>query len=133
MKKHFKVILVPLSIVITSFAGYSLSGVLSNSSNENKTGEIAMEKDGINYINIYVKGGYSPERITARANQKTILNFITENTYDCGRALVIPDIKYEKILPSSGTTSVELAPRQKNSTITGSCSMGMYKFEILFI
>jgi len=83
-------------------------------------------------INITAKGGYSPRVTEATANVPTTLKMKTQGTFDCSSALVIPSINYKKNLPPTGTTEIEIPPQPAGTTLKGLCSMGMYRFEIVF-
>ena len=88
-------------------------------------------KDGVQYITIDVKGGYSPRLTTAKAGIPTKLIMKTDGTYDCSSALVIRSIDYQKILPKTGEEVIDLgAP--KSGPLQGMCGMGMYNFEVNF-
>ena len=88
-------------------------------------------RDGIQYITINARGGYSPKISTAQANIPTKLVIKTKDTYDCSSALVIKSIGYQKILPQTGEEIIDLNAPQVG-TIQGICSMGMYSFIVNF-
>lgn len=88
--------------------------------------------EGKQVVEIGVKGGYSPRRSVAKADTPTILRMKTNGTFDCSSALTIPSINYQKNLPPSGVTDVELPPQKAGTTLQGLCSMGMYSFEVAF-
>ena len=88
-------------------------------------------RDGIQYITINARGGYSPRVSTAQANIPTKLIVKTDGTYDCSAALVIRSIGYQKILPNTGEEIIDLGPPQAG-TLQGLCSMGMYSFVVNF-
>ncbi len=90
-------------------------------------------KDGIQYITIDVRGGYSPRKTTAKWGIPTKLIARTNGTYDCSSALVIRAFKYQKFLPATADTEIDLATPASSATIDGVCSMGMYSFEIAFL
>lgn len=88
--------------------------------------------DGVQYITIEARGGYSPRETQAAAGIPTKLIVQTNGTYDCSAALVIRSIGYQAILPQTGEEEIDLGtPGQE--TIQGLCSMGMYNFSIEFI
>ncbi len=89
-------------------------------------------KDNIQYITINAKGGYDPQISTAQPNIPTKLIIQTNQTYDCSVALVIPDLNYQKLLSPSGTETIDLGTPKSGQKLQGTCSMGMYKFEINF-
>ena len=88
--------------------------------------------DGKQIVEIGVKGGYSPERSVAKADTPTVLRMKTDGTYDCSRVVTIPSIKYEKDLPVSGVTDIEIPTQKAGTTLQGLCSMGMQHFEVTF-
>ncbi len=83
-------------------------------------------------IEITAKGGYSPNKTTAKAGVPTIIRVKTNNTFDCSSALRIKSIGYSKNLPATGTTDIELPAQTSGSTLHALCSMGMYNFSIQF-
>ena len=87
--------------------------------------------DGKQIIEITAKGGYIPERSIAKAGIPSILRFNTNGTFDCSSSVRIPSMNLFKMLPQSGTTDIDLGI-QKTGTLSGSCGMGMYPFEIDF-
>ena len=55
-------------------------------------------KDGIQYITINAKGGYSPRVSNAQAGIPTKLIVKTNNTYDCSLALSVKQANFQKVL-----------------------------------
>ena len=88
-------------------------------------------RDGIQYVTINARGGYSPKRSSAQANIPTKLVVKTNGTYDCSASLVIRSIGYQKILPNTGEEIIDLGTPKAEVT-QGLCSMGMYNFVINF-
>ena len=89
-------------------------------------------EDGKQIVTISAKGGYSPRVTEAKADMPTLLRVETQGTFDCSSVLSLPSMKYQKNLPPSGVTEVELPPQKAGSTFEGLCGMGMYRFEIVF-
>lgn len=109
---------------------------LGQSRNNSGTGgsELAQNveiRDGVQYVTINARGGYSPRVSTAQANIPTKLIVKTNGTYDCSAALVIRSIGYQKILPNTGEEIIDLGTPQ-TGTLQGLCSMGMYNFAVNF-
>lgn len=88
-------------------------------------------REGVQYVTINARGGYSPRVSVAEANIPTKLVIKTNGTFDCSLALVIRDIGYQKILPQTGEEVIDLGT-PKIGTLQGLCSMGMYNFVINF-
>lgn len=93
---------------------------------------VSINAEGRQIIDLTAKGGYSPNRTVAKAGIPTTLKVHTKGTFDCSSALVIPSLDVQTSLTPSGTKEVEIPPQQPGATIEGSCSMGMYGFEINF-
>ncbi|MEN9621917.1 MAG: hypothetical protein RLZZ67_351 [Candidatus Parcubacteria bacterium] len=87
--------------------------------------------DGKQIIEIHAKGGYQPRRISAQSNIPTILRFDTSGTFDCSASVRIPSMDITQNLPPSGSVDIPIGT-QGTSTLEGTCSMGMYPFEIDF-
>lgn len=75
--------------------------------------------------------GYAPTTLHAPAGQPVTLAVVTNSTYGCTRAFVIPSLRIQRILPETGTTMIELPP-QPAGTLRFTCSMGMYGGQIQF-
>jgi plastocyanin domain-containing protein len=89
--------------------------------------------NGTQVVQITAKGGYAPRVTTASANTPTTINVMTNGTYDCSIALVVPSLGVRKTLPASGTTPIDVPPQAPGTTLKGLCSMGMYHFSVTFI
>ncbi|MEN9921844.1 MAG: hypothetical protein RL097_120 [Candidatus Parcubacteria bacterium] len=95
-----------------------------------QAGQNVVIKDGVQYITIVAKGGYSPRTSSVQADIPTKLIVKTNGTYDCSAALVIRSVGYQKILPQTGEEIIDLGTLQKGAVVQGTCSMGMYSFTI---
>jgi len=89
-------------------------------------------KNGIQYITISAKGGYSPKITTAKADIPTKLIIKTNSTYDCSASLVIRAIGFQKILSQTGEEVIDIGTPKANEPLRGVCGMGMYNFVINF-
>lgn len=98
---------------------------------ETSAGENVQITDGIQYITITAKGGYSPKVTQATAGIPTVLQVETKGTFDCSSALLIPGLDVSMYLPASGITDIDLGTPE-SGTLEGTCSMGMYRFDINF-
>lgn len=106
----------------------SLRNVATGSSVPNNVSVV----DGKQIVTITAKGGYSPRMTTAKADMPTTIKVVTRGTFDCSSALTIPSLSYQKNLPSTGETLIDVPPQSKGTTLKGLCSMGMYSFSIKF-
>lgn len=89
-------------------------------------------KDDIQYITIKADNGYSPSKTVAKANTRSKLVVVTEDTYDCSIALMIRSIGYQKVLASTAREEIDLSVPKAGQTVQGVCAMGMYSFKIKF-
>ena len=89
-------------------------------------------RDGIQYITIMARGGYSPKVSTAKAGIPTKLILKTNSTYDCSSSLVIRSIGYQKILSQTGEEIIDVGIPEVGVPLQGTCGMGMYNFSIKF-
>ncbi len=87
---------------------------------------------GKQVITLRAKGGYRPREVVAKAGVPTVLNMVTEGTFDCSSALLIPALGYRNNLPPSGETVIDIPSQKPGAEIIGTCSMGMYGFTIRF-
>jgi plastocyanin domain-containing protein len=122
----FAVFFVILTIIFIKFSTNN-SGDLS----QNTTSAVS-DSNGIQYVDVTAKGGYTPSNISAKANTKTILRMKTSSTFDCSSALVIPSINYRNNLPPTAVTEIEIPSQKPGTTLRGACAMGMYRFSINF-
>lgn len=90
-------------------------------------------RDGIQYITINAKGGYSPRVSKSLAGIPTKIIIKTNNTFDCSASLVVRSLNFQKILPQTGEEIIDAGIPTAGSVVQGVCSMGMYSFVINFI
>jgi hypothetical protein len=90
------------------------------------------QSDGTHLFVNAGNGGYSPRTLHAQASIPITLNLVTNQTYSCSRSFVIPSLGVEKLLPSSGTSSISIPAQVAGTILRFSCSMGMYTGEIVF-
>ena len=98
-------------------------------SQENQS--LVME-NGKQVITILARGGYSPSETVAKAGLPTILRVVTKKTFDCSRALLLPSLRVQKILPATGAIDFTIPAQNAGTEFYGICSMGMYAFVITF-
>jgi sulfite exporter TauE/SafE len=82
-------------------------------------------------INV-TENGYSPQVLHLPANQPVRLTWITEDTQTCARSVVVLDLNYQKILPSTGRVNFDIPAQVKGTVIRYTCSMGMYPSQLVF-
>lgn len=119
-------IIITLGLIVG--IGIILMGNFTNGPAQNNV-EI---KNEIQYIKITARGGYSPQTTIAQAGIPTKLIMKTNGVYDCSTSLVIRSIGYQKILPQTGETEIDIGIPKVGEPLQGICGMGMYNFLINF-
>ena len=76
--------------------------------------------------------GYRPQILHATAGVPVLLNVVTQNTFSCSRAFLIPTLDVGVVLPETGSVPINIPPQQKGSVMSFTCSMGMYTGQIVF-
>jgi uncharacterized protein len=77
-------------------------------------------------------GGYFPSTLKAPAGKDLKLNLVTNGTYSCALAFLIPALDFYQMLLPFGTVQVSIPAQEKGSTLYFTCSMGMYTGQIVF-
>jgi plastocyanin domain-containing protein len=111
------------------------NNTVSNSGSQNSSPvsvENSVIKDGIQYITIDAKGGYSPRSSNAKAGIPTKLIVKTNGTYDCSASLVIRSLGFQKILAQTGEEVIDIGTPKAGVPLQGVCGMGMYNFLVNF-
>ena len=126
----FTLFLLLLVIIIFLFFNGIAKGQTQTAQNEilGKTDTV----EGIQYLDLTAKGGYFPSVINAKADIETILRVKTASTFDCSSALTIPKLKIRKNLPPTASTEVLIGAQPAGTKLLGTCSMGMYSFNLVF-
>jgi len=120
-----------VSIIITLGLVVALGFIFMGG--DKKSAQSVEIKDGVQYITIDAKGGYSPSVTTAKSGIPTKLIVKTNGTYDCSASLIIRSIGFQKILPQTGETEIDIGTPKMGEPLQGVCGMGMYSFQINFI
>jgi len=109
-----------------------VSGACSVPEEQNISNGVMGKENNIQIIRILAHGGYSPQQISAKAGIPVRIEMETKGTYDCSSVFVIPSLNYQKRLPPTGITTIDVPAQKSGSSLTGLCGMGMYSFEIEF-
>lgn len=118
--------------IIIVFGLVVVMGIIFIGGSGFKTAQNVEIRDGVQYITIDAKGGYSPRVSTAKAGIPTKLIVETNGTYDCSASLVIRSAGFQKILPQTGETEIDIGIPKAGEPLQGVCGMGMYGFKIDF-
>lgn len=125
-------IIITLGLVVALgivFLGGSKSHDSANTTGSQQNVEV---RDGVQYITIDAKGGYSPKVALAQGGIPTKLIVKTNGTFDCSASLVVRSVGFQKILPPTGETEIDLGTPKSGEPLVGVCGMGMYNFQINF-
>lgn len=113
------------------FVGLLVLGTVLRGQSSQISGNSILEDDR-QVVAIAAKGGYQPSFVTAQAGVATDIRISTDGTYDCSSSVMISSLGYRKMLAATGTETISLTAEQAQGTLEGTCSMGMYRFEIAF-
>lgn len=82
--------------------------------------------DGVQELTINVlPRAYTPNLLTAQANEPLRLQMVTNNTNGCTRSFTIPALGIAQVLPQTGRVAIDL-PAQPPGNLYFTCGMGMY-------
>jgi plastocyanin domain-containing protein len=95
-----------------------------------KSKAVRIQDQGIQEVQIKVRGGYDPDVIEVRQNVPVRLNFFRDETDSCSDTVVFGDFGIRKSLPAFKTTAVEFTP-EKEGEFTFTCGMGMLKGKLI--
>lgn len=99
---------------------------------EVKDGNNVSVENGVQFVSVIVKDGYSPKKTIAQGGLPTIFSMKTDRTYDCSTSLVIKALNVKRVLPSTDVTFIDAGVPKSGDQIQGVCSMGMYSFSVEF-
>ena len=121
-----------VSIIITLGLVVALGVIFIGGEKKTPAGNNVAIKNGIQYITIDAKGGYSPRVSRAKAGIPTKLIMKTNGTYDCSASLLVRSAQFQQILPQTGETEIDIGIPKAEVPVQGVCGMGMYSFQINF-
>ena len=85
---------------------------------------------GVQEIDITVRGGYTPDRVTVRAGMPVRLNFYRDETSSCSESVVFGDFGIARQLPAFERTAVEFTPTEPGE-FTWTCGMSMMRGKLV--
>jgi uncharacterized protein len=84
-------------------------------------------------LTIHVKNsGYDPSVVQAPSGVPVRLRLLSKDVYSCSLAFVIPSLKFQQFLETTGEVWVDIPAQAAGTKMPFSCSMGMYTGVILF-
>ncbi len=129
MQKNI-IISIIISIALIGGTLYYISNRSTFSSGEVMQTQNVEIVDGVQYVTITAKGGYSPRLTEIKGGLPTKLVVKTNGTYDCSLSLVVRSVGFQKILQSTGEEIIDLGILKTGEEVQGVCGMGMYSFQI---
>lgn len=130
MNKSTLIVITILLIGIISFI-FIIGSKNNNDSSAPSVTNVEV-KNGIQYITINAINGYSPRVSSAKAGIPTKLIVKTNGSYGCFSSLNIKSINYQKFLPQTGETEIDVGTPKVGVPLQGVCGMGMYNFLVNF-
>jgi plastocyanin domain-containing protein len=128
-----KTSLISITIILLAIFGFVfILGFNADNTGNSVSAENSEIRNGVQYITIDAGGGYSPRLSSAKAGIPTKLIIKTNGVYDCSSALVIRSLNFQKILPQTGETVIDVGTPQAGVPLQGICGMGMYNFSVDF-
>lgn len=129
-----KTVYIIITLALAIGIGIVFIGGAKNNTNSTSTqsAQNVEIRDGIQYITVSAKGGYTPRVSTAKAGIPTKLMVKTNGTYDCSASLVIRSVGYQKVLAQTGEETIDIGIPKAGEPLRGVCGMGMYSFLINF-
>lgn len=124
------IISIIISIAIIGGTLYFISNKSASLNDDIAQSQNVEIKDGVQYVTVTAKGGYSPRITEIKEGVPTKLVVKTKGTYDCSLSLVIPSIGFQKMLQPTGEEVIDLGILKSGDKIQGVCGMGMYNFQI---
>lgn len=127
-----KIVYIIITAALVIGIGIVFLGGSKNNTETSVSAQNVEIKEGVQYITVNAKGGYSPKVSSAKAGIPTKLIIKTDGTYDCSASLVIRSVGFQKILAQTGEEFIDLGIPKTEEPIQGLCGMGMYSFKINF-
>jgi len=90
----------------------------------------AQTNDGIQAIDVIVKGGYQPSSIRVKSGQRVRLNFMRREASTCGEEVLIPDFGKRAYLPENLNVPIEIM-LEKPGEYEFTCGMNMYRGKLI--
>ncbi len=124
------IISIIVSVALIGGTLYFVSDRSSSSGGEVAQSQNVEIRDGVQYVTVTAKGGYSPRLTEIKGGIPTKLVVKTNGTYDCSASLVVRSVSFQKILQPTGEEIIDLGTPKSGEKVQGVCGMGMYNFQI---
>jgi plastocyanin domain-containing protein len=124
------IISIIISVALIGGTLYFISDRPASSGGEVAQSQNVEIRDGVQYVTVTAKGGYSPRVTEIKGGLPTKLVVKTDGTYDCSASLVVRSVGFQKILQPTGEEVIDLGTSKSGDKVQGVCGMGMYNFQI---
>ncbi len=124
------IISIIISIALIGGTLYFISDRSISTNEETAQSQNVEIRDGVQYVTVTAKGGYSPRVSEIKGGMPTKLVVKTNGTYDCSASLVVRSVGFQKILQPTGEELIDLGTPKSGDKVQGVCGMGMYNFVI---
>ncbi len=86
--------------------------------------------DGVQEVEIVVRGGYRPRTVVVRRGRPVRLLFNRQEDISCSEKVVFSDFQQERRLPPHTTTAVQFIPTRVGEFLF-TCAEGMYQGRLI--
>ncbi len=124
------IISIIISVALIGGTLYFISDRSISTNEETAQSQNVEIRDGVQYVTVTAKGGYSPRVSEIKGGMPTKLVVKTNGTYDCSASLVVRSVGFQKILQPTGEELIDLGTPKSGDKVQGVCGMGMYNFVI---
>lgn len=124
------IISIIISVALIGGTLYFISDRSISTNEETAQSQNVEIRDGVQYVTVTAKGGYSPRVNEIKGGLPTKLVVKTNGTYDCSASLVVRSVGFQKILQPTGEELIDLGTPKSGDKVQGVCGMGMYNFVI---
>jgi plastocyanin domain-containing protein len=90
----------------------------------------AEARDGVQRVEVRVKGAYDPDTVVVEAGRPVRLEFYRDETNACSEVLVFEPFGIHRELPAFQTTAVEFTPREPGE-YEFTCGMNMMRGRVV--
>jgi len=128
MEKIITILSIIISIALIGGMIYLVSDGSNTSDDQVAQSQNVEIRDGVQYVTITARGGYTPSVTEIRGGIPTKLVVKTNSTYDCSASLVVRSAGFQKMLQPTGEEIIDLGIVKSGEKVQGVCGMGMYNF-----
>ena len=86
--------------------------------------------DGVQEVEVRVKGGYEPAVLQVRRGTTVRVTFDRQETSGCSEEVVFPDFGIRRFLPAFEKTTIEIQPT-KSGSFAFTCGMSMLQGQLI--